>query len=103
MPSEHVLPAIDTASTATVGRFSVGHGDELRVSAEATNWGSAVLGFFGRVRLGEFADEIDPGQRLSADRVTAVIDVRGLAEVELRVLTGGGQSATDVRLVARVE
>lgn len=93
--------AVDT--TGLRARIPCFGRDELRVAASAQNWGNTVISFRGVTRLDGTDDAIDPGQELSADRLTAVIDVRALAEVEVHVTTAGGQGGTAVRLEVVVE
>ena len=94
---------IDTSSTGLVGRVPVWRERELRAIAEAQNWGTAVIAFYGVPRYDGLSADADPAEQLSADRMTGVVDVRNYAEVEVRVETAGGQSGTDVTLEVNVE
>lgn len=97
------FPAVSVGATGLKARIPCFGKDELRVAASASVWGNTVIAFRGVTRLDGTGDAIDPGQELSANRLTAVIDVRALAEVEVHVATVGGQSATAVRLEVVVE
>lgn len=104
---DELFPAVDLQGSAgdIRGRIATGWARTMRATlGDGTGTiGTGVIGFRGRVRMGEDAVEIDDTKELTSSERSVELDVEAYCEVEPYLKAANGQTAAVGRLAVRLD